>query len=254
MRKRKRNSDNITKRFYQTLKYLKKKKLFNGYLCTWQDELSGRLRFAILPGLLEAVGRLWKPEEVPFVVELLYTADTICYRNQMRNLVGMSIGIFDDMKSIEDCVELGDISLAITPSSLMTLAIRFDLAVELKPSNAALLCKIDWSYYERVKKIVPELQGQNWKRYYKQIVEPIAVGIAKDGAKSPLFWNDSAEGILECLEWDADLDREVVGFLVEDAWEYVDGGDCSNYNPLWLFGVEHYAEVARQLREAVIGM
>lgn len=106
MWKRKLNRKDITKQFYQTLKYLKKKKLFNGYLCTWQDELSGQLRFAILPGLLEAVGQFWKPEEVPFVVDLLYTADTICYRNQMRNLVGMSIGIFDDMKSIEESVEL----------------------------------------------------------------------------------------------------------------------------------------------------
>ncbi len=227
--KRKHNSDNITKRFYRTLRYLKKKNLFDGRLYTWQDELSGRLRFAILPGLLEVVGRFWKPEEVPFVVELLYTTDTICYRNQMRNLVGMSIGMFDDMKSIEDCVELGDISLAITPSPLMSLAIRFDLAVELKSSNAALLCEIDWSYFERAKKIVPKIQGQNWERYYKQIIEPIAVGIAKDGARSDLFRNDGVEGILECLKWDADLDREVVEFLVEDAWEYVEGCDCFSY-------------------------
>ena len=41
-------------------------------------------------------------------------------------------------------------------------------------------------------------------------------------------------------------------YTAEDAWEYVEECDCFSYNPLWLFGVEHYAEVARRLRKAII--
>jgi len=53
---------------------------------------------------------------------------------------------------------------------------------------------------------------------------------------------------MEALQWDEDLDKEVVQFLVEDAWDYVYGCDCSQYNPFWLFGAEHYEAVTGQFR------
>ena len=69
--------------------------------------------------------------------------------------------------------------------------------------------------------------------------------IAEEGASGKLFkCVDDWRYVANQLETPVHLDEEIVKFLVEDAIDYVVACDCSQYNPLWLFGSECYKEIS----------
>ena len=221
---RKKQTDRVRRKFYRMLRYLNRKGICNlNLLCLWQDDLANDDRFVLFPPLCKSVNRFWSKDIAPFVVEMAYvTLETLCYRNQMRNLLCMYFCEVDaDFHNEERVWELT--TLLYITLEMSRLDIGLHLSFDLDSEDA--------TYYQRTWEIVKKLKGADWERYYKQIVEPIAVEILLYGAWSNLFGSNSAEGVMEALQWDEDLDKEVVQFLVEDAWDYVYGCDCSQYNP-----------------------
>lgn len=240
---RKSISKRVGKKFYRMLKYLDKKDVCYGTtLAIWEDELADDYRFIYFPQLWEGVNRFWDKDIAPLVVELIYAVMGVhCYRNQMRNLLGMYLcevdASYHDKKRVWELTTLLYLALELNP--------------ELGGDIHYALEKADSTYYQTMRKMTKRICGDDWARYYKQVVEPIALGIFRHGAGSKYFKEQTVEGTIEILQCDDDLDEEVVRFLVEDAWDYVEAGDCFQYNPFWLFGAEHYEAIMRRFRGVV---
>lgn len=227
----------VEKRFRCMLRYMRRKGVFDNRLRTWSDELSDKYRFVVWSEMWDDVSCFWDDDVVPFIIEILYTTCTTSHYHQIRNLFGMFI------------CELDYFFKDVTKYQIY--AALLGIAFEIDGDNGVFIREIDWSYYEKVKEVTRILKGKDWERYYEQIVEPIAKEFTIRNLSSNMFEKENGDGILEELQWDTDLDIEVIRFLAKDAWDYVDTCNSESYNPIWLFGTEHYKEIILRLRRAI---
>ena len=90
-------------------------------------------------------------------------------------------------------------------------------------------------------------KSNRWEDYYKMIIKPIMKKIAAYGAHDELFkfkyWKEAADR----LNVTEDLDEEVVQYLIEDAFGYIEASDTFQYNPLWIFGSQHYESILKDI-------
>ena len=114
--------------------------------------------------------------------------------------------------------------------------------------DSFLINEIDWADVEKAKRVAIKIHKSNrWEDYYKIIIKPIMKKIAAYGAHDELFkfkyWKEAADK----LNVTEDLDEEVVQYLIEDAFGYIEASDTSQYNLLWIFRSQHYECILKDI-------
>lgn len=205
-------------------------------------------RFQIDEQIYTLAVEIWGKRLAPFITECLYSFEGPCWKHQMRNLIGMLVVDtaleYDKYDQIEEKWTLFSNVVCQARMGWYTEAIR-------------------WDYLEKAKRIACKMHGkivpyfgwrQNfagnacWHDYYEYVVKPMMKSIAVSGACGKLFeYVDDWRFVANQLKPPVHLDEEIVKFLVEDAINYVVACDCSQYNPLWIFGSECYEEIMKDI-------
>ena len=231
------NEKQNRKKWHKTIQALKRK---NRYQCGMVEELwygddLPEYRFRILPEIYNIVQVYWEPQMVPFVTEVLYGNCATCHRNKFSNLFKMML--------IDNAIEDYRDNQKYFAEKLKLISFLFKNILD-----SFLINEIDWADVEKAKRVAIKIHKSNrWEDYYKMIIKPIMKKIAAYGAHDELFefkhWKEAADR----LNVTEDLDEEVVQYLIEDAFGYIEASDTFQYNPLWIFGSQHYESILKDI-------
>jgi len=225
------------KQFERMLKYMKKKGLYSGNFVHIRVDSDYTGRFNINKKIYAVVNKYWNKELVPFVIEVVYTFDVLCYRHKVRNLIGMFL-----------CdLEYNGRYKILSKTDIQKMEL-LNMAFEMPMGNQEGISVIDWSYIEKAKSIVKRLKELSWHEYYSYIVKPIANAISKEGALNELFAELDWKVVSNKLQLREGLEEDIIEFLILDALDYVDACDCFDYNPYWVFGTKRYSEILNEMQ------
>lgn len=223
------------KRYHKTLKKLKSDQLFGFNSIVPFDKYTDKLdaRYHVNKKIWKDVKSLWDEAMVPFVVEVLYMQDTLCYRHKYENIMGMllcdTINAEKDREDPHIAEKLALIALALD---------RDDIGLENRIFADSLLTdRTEW------KAVLVELNSENWKTYFMGIVLPYIQSLAAEAPvkifNEELGWHEIADR----LNVSGRLNLNAVQFLIEDILGYEEACDPYQYNPYWMFGTKHYHEI-----------